>query len=374
MPLFKEIEANLSKILTQSKKVKNQLEKNIISTKTSIKSIKDLKLNVKELKLSNDQYNKALQKFNSTKLLKKIDNYLKLENPTKEETLKLKNQINVSNNYLTKANTVFSENKTFSDKAFDSFNKYKNNNSIGNAEKSIELKQRLILSFKKNNKITTPTIKLKTQSRKVYYFESPTPSPECQKLKKDLADKIKERDDLEELLNAFDEKTKLADKYKKAYEDNNKDVLQFIKTQNDLLLSLSEALNEIEKNIKKLSKVNEEISKLLKKIQISEVPNEADANLLKALLSQQKTFIGIIEFNTLKVGPDTEESLSNEYIRLNDMKKESEMNSNDYKEWEIINSYIIKNKDAFEKLKENKQKLTTEISDLRKLIEDLNCN
>ena len=85
MPLFKDLSNNLNKILMQSSKSNLQLENTISSTKTSIKYIKDVISNIKELKVNNDKYNKAFEEFNlsSIKLFKIIDNYLK--NPTPEK-------------------------------------------------------------------------------------------------------------------------------------------------------------------------------------------------------------------------------------------------------------------------------------------------
>jgi hypothetical protein len=138
---------------------------------------------------------------NSTKLLKQIDNYL--ENPTQEEKLKLKNQINVSDNYLIKAKNIFSENKTFADKVVDSFKKYKNGVFTINAKESIKWNSRLKPSFTKLinyfGKLKAKTqAKTKIQTRKVYYSESPTPHPDCQAKKQELEDELKKRTKTEE--------------------------------------------------------------------------------------------------------------------------------------------------------------------------------
>ena len=199
MPLLKDIQTTLNKISMQSEKSNLQFEKTINSIKTSIKSIKNVNLNIKTLKISNDEYNKALKKSqaNSTKLLKQIDNYL--ENPTQEEKLKVKNQINVSNNYLKIVKNVFSNNKISSDKLINSYNEYKNDGLITNAEELIKWNSRLKPSFTKLinyfGKLKTQTKnKAKAQTRKVYYSESPTLSPDCQKYKKRLEDEISERE------------------------------------------------------------------------------------------------------------------------------------------------------------------------------------
>ena len=369
MSLFKDLSTNLNKILMQSNKSSLQLEKTISSTKTSIKNIKDVKLNVKNLKVNNDKSNKAFNLFNisSIELFDKIDKYLK--NPTPEKALKVKNQSNVSNDYLTKATTVFSESKTFTDKVFDSFNKYKNDNPINYIKKTIEFNQRLILSFKKNIRITTPVAKLKTKTRKVY-FEAPTPSPECPKLKADLADKIKDRDNIAKQLNVFADKAKLRDSYKDDYEARNIKKLKFIRDQRVTLIAFSENLNQITDNTRDLKKINMDISKILTKIKLS----ETERNLLKALLEQQEKTIDLIGENMIAVGSNTEESLSNQYKILIDNEKELQDNSNDYKEWQKLVRELISSEEKIKELTSAKEKLTTEISDLRKTIEDLKCN
>lgn len=206
MPLLKDIQTTLNKISMQTEKSNLQFEKTINSIKTSIKSIKDVSSNIKTLKISNDEYNKTLQKSqaNSAKLLKQIDNYL--ENPTQEEKLKLKNQINISDNYLIKLKNIFSKNKTSSDKAINSYNEYKNDGLKANAEELIKWNSRLKPSFTKlinffgklKNKAQAKT---KIQTRKVYSSESPTPHPDCQAKKQELEDELKKRTKTEELID-----------------------------------------------------------------------------------------------------------------------------------------------------------------------------
>jgi hypothetical protein len=197
MPLIKDIKTNLSKTLTQVEKLNLQIEKTISSTKTSIKNIKDVRLNLKELKVNNDKYNKAFEEFNlnSNQLSKKINKYL--ENPTPEKALKLKNQINVSNDYLTKATAFFSENETSSDKVINSFNKYKNNNPINDIKKLIKFTSILKPSFTKLinsvSKLKTKTktkTQIKAQTRKVYFYNEATPNPTCDKKKRLLESDI----------------------------------------------------------------------------------------------------------------------------------------------------------------------------------------
>jgi hypothetical protein len=205
MPLLKDIQTTLNKISMQAEKSNLQFEKTFNSMKTSIKSMKDVKLNIKTLKISNDEYNKTLQKSqaNSTKLLKQVDNYL--ENPIQEEALKLKNQINVSNNYLTKAKNVFSNNKISSDKLINSFEEYENDGLINNLEKLNKLYSRLTPSFTKIinyfGKLKTKTktkAQTQAQARKVYSAKSPTPHPNCQRYYEKLAREMRERTKTEE--------------------------------------------------------------------------------------------------------------------------------------------------------------------------------
>jgi hypothetical protein len=373
MSLFKDLSNNLNKILMQSNKSSLQLEKTIVSTKTSIKNIKDVKLNFKKLKVNNDKSNKAFNLFNlsSIELFDKIDKYLK--NPTPAKALKVKNQINVSNDYLTNATTIFSEDKTFLEKVVVSLKEYKNGDFIKNTKESIEFNQRLILSFKKNIKITTPVSKLKTKTRKVYFDEEATPDPACPKYKKTLADKEKERGIIEKELKVFADKAKLRDSYKDDYEARNIKKLKFIRDQRVTLIALSENLNQIIVNTNDLKKINDEISKILKKNQLAEVPTEKDKNLLMALLTKQQETLNLIQINKNEAGSNTEESLSNQYKILIDNEKELQDNSNDYKKWEKINSELISSEGKIKELTSNKQTLTTEISDLEKIIKDLKC-
>ena len=191
MKLFKDLLTNLDKISMQAKKLNLKLENTIDSGKASIINIKDVKLKIKDLKLNNDKSNKAFEesKLSLNQLLKLTYNYLK--NPTPEKALKVKNQINVSNNDLVKANNVFSENKIFADKVVVSFNKYKNGDFINNAKESFELNQKLIASLNKNIKIIRSVnktkTKTKTKTRKVYFNET-TPNPFCAKLRELIAE------------------------------------------------------------------------------------------------------------------------------------------------------------------------------------------
>jgi hypothetical protein len=372
MSLFKDLSTNLNKILMQSNKSSLQLEKTISSTKTSIKNIKDVKLNVKNLKVNNDKSNKAFNLFNlsSIELFDKIDKYLK--NPTPEKKLKVKNQINVSNDYLTNATTIFSENKTFLEKVVFSFNKYKNSNFIKNAKESIEFNQRLILSFKKNIRITTPVSKLKTKTRKVY-FEETTPDPACLIYKELLANREKEIDIIKKDLKVFADKAKLRDSYKDDYEARNIRKLKFIRDQRVTLIALSENLEQIIVNTRDLKKINDEISKILKKNQLAEVPTEKDKNLLMELLAKQKETLDLIEINKNEAGSNTEESLSNQYKILVDNENELQDNSNDYKEWQKLVRELISSEEKIKELTYDEKILTITIADLKKRIKDLEC-
>ena len=260
----------------QIEKSKIQLENTISSGKTSIRNIKDVNLNIKDLKINNDKSNKAFEesKLSSIKLFNKIDNYL--ENPTPEKALKVKNQINVSNNDLVKANNVFSENKTLADKVVVSFNRYKNDDFINNVEKSIKLKQKLIDSFKKNIKIIRSFSKLKTKfkSREVYSSESPTPSPACQELKQDLADKEKERKSFQEKIDkdylliaaTIPIAQKNKDEYEKqtSYEDTAiKAKEDYVELQKEVLAKYNEIQKEIEDKNKEIEKSYMQLGKII---------------------------------------------------------------------------------------------------------------
>jgi hypothetical protein len=276
MKLFKDLSANLDKILMQVEKSKIQLKNTIDSGKTSIINIKDVKSKIKDLKLNNDKSNKAFEesKLSLNQLLKLTDNYLK--NPTPEKLLKVKNQIDTSNNDLVKANNVFSENKTLADKVVVSFNKYKNDDFINNLEKSIKLKQKLILSFNKNIKIIRSVNKPKPKfkSREVYSSESPTPSPACQELKQDLADKEKERKSFQEKIDkdylliaaTIPIAQKNKDEYEKqtSYEDTAiKAMEDYVELQKEALAKYNKVQKEIEDKNKEIEKSYMQLAKII---------------------------------------------------------------------------------------------------------------
>jgi hypothetical protein len=378
MPLFKDLSTNLNKILMQSSKSNLQLEKTISSTKTSIKNIKDVKLNVKDLKLNNDKFNKAVEEFklSSIELFDKIDKYLK--NPTPEKALKVKYQSNVSNDYLTKATTVFSESKTFIDKAFDSFNKYKNNNSINNIKELIEWNQKLILSFKKNIRITTPVSKLKTQTRKVYSLEAPTPSPDCQELKKELTAKELEINKVTTELDAFIEKVTLGDEYKKTYETNNKVNLEYIANEKKRLGDLQNEFMDYFRELDELAKINSDIIRNEKAI-INNINrnyfkkvNDLKENA-KILLSFQAWSISKIQASVITIGNNTEEAVNKEQENIEKFRTALADDDADYQEWAKIEKSLRKSDKEIESLKETKEKLRREIFNLGISIKKLNC-
>lgn len=379
MPLFKDLSTNLNKILMQSSKSNLQLEKTISSTKASIKNIKDVKLNVKNLKLNNDKFNKAVEEFNlsSIELFDKIDKYLK--NPTPEKALKVKYQSNVSNDYLTKATTVFSENKTSSDKVFDSFKKYKNNNSINNIKELIEWNQRLILSFKKNSKITKYVAELKTQTRKVYSLEDNTPRPECQNLKADLTAKELKIDKVKKELDVFLVPATLAQYYKDAYEINNKANLEYIKNEKNRLEILNVEVDSYLLLNGLIIGINKSIIANIKEIELN-LNNFEDLSDLEA---QAKYLLEIHKSTTLdlqkqipKIGGYSKYLIKKQQEEL---KRYSEnlLNADDnYKEWKKIDDFLenIVNKNTIKNLEIDYKTLTSDIKLLKDEIENLNCN
>jgi hypothetical protein len=378
MPLFKDLSTNLNKILMQSSKSNLQLEKIIDQRKTSIENIKDLKLNLKDLEINNDKFNKAVEEFklSSIEFFKKIEKYLK--EPTPEKALKVKYQSNVSNDYLTKATTVFSENKTSSDKAFDSFNKYKNNNSINNIKELIECNQKLILSFKKNSKITKYVAELKTQTRKVYSLEDNTPRPECQKLKADLAAKELERDNVKAQLDAFAEKVKLGDKYKNAYENNNKENFKYIESEKKRLGDLQNEFLDYFTEIDELAKINSDIIRNEKAI-----INNINRNYFKKVndLKENAKFLLSLQFGSMlkiqasikTIGNYTEEAVNQEQKNIEKYREALANADADYQEWEKIENSLKESEKEIGSLKDTKEKLTREIFNLGISIKKLNC-
>jgi len=382
MPLFKDLSNNLNKILMQSNKSSLQLENTIVSTKTSIKSIKYLKKNVKESKIINDESNKAFEEFNlsSNEFFIEIEKYLR--NPTPEKLLKAKNQINESYNNLKIATTAFSKSKTFTRKLVDSFNEYKKNVLINNAkiEKLIEWYQRLILSFKKNIRITTPirtTSKLKTQTRKIYYSETPTPSPECPKLKKDLIAKEKERDDAKKELDVFIDQAILRDSYRNAYENKNKANLEYIESEKKRLDNLKNEFFAYFTEIDELAKINSDITRNEKAI-INNINrnyfkkvNDLKENA-KFLLALQGQSILKITASIKIIGNYSEDLITKQQEENNKFREYISDASDDYKEWQKIQNEIDDN-NGMPNAEKKYLGLLADIKNLKNYMGNLNC-
>ena len=362
----------------QSSKSNLQLEKTISSTKTSIKNIKDVKLNVKDLKLNNDKFNKAVEEFNlsSIELFDKIDKYLK--NPTPEKALKVKYQSNVSNDYLTTATTVFSEGKTFTDKVSDSFNKYKNNNSINDIEESIKYNQKLIDSFKKNIKIIRSFSKLKTQTRKVYFSENPTPSPQCPKLREDLIAKEKEGNAARRQLNAIIDLAALGKYYKDAYEANNKVNLEYIANEKKRLGDLKNEFMDYYREIDELAKINSDIIRNEKAI-INNINrnyfkkvNDLKENA-KILLALQGSSILKITASIKIIGNYSEEMVSKEQKNIEKFRSALIDADDNYKKWEDIKHEISFARLSYDEAKGKYEAILADIKNLKNYMEKLNC-
>jgi hypothetical protein len=379
MPLFKDLSNNLNKILMQSNKSSLQLENTIVSTKTSIKSIKYLKKNVKESKIINDESNKAFEEFNlsSNEFFIEIEKYLR--NPTPEKLLKAKNQINESYNNLKIATTAFSKSKTFTRKLVDSFNEYKKNVLINNAkiEKLIEWYQRLILSFKKNIRIITPVSKLKTQTRKIYYSETPTPSPECPKLKKDLIAKEKERDDAKKELDVFIDQAILRDSYRNAYENKNKANLEYIESEKKRLDNLKNEFFAYFTEIDELAKINSDITRNEKAI-INNINrnyfkkvNDLKENA-KFLLALQGQSILKITASIKIIGNYSEDLITKQQEENNKFREYISDASDDYKEWQKIQNEIDDN-NGMPNAEKKYLGLLADIKNLKNYMGNLNC-
>jgi hypothetical protein len=323
MKLFKDLSTNLNKILMQIEKSKIQLENTVSSGKTSIANIKDVNSNIKDLKLNNDKSNKPFEesKISLNQLLKITDNYLK--NSTPEKLLKVKNQIDISNNDLTKATTIFSENKTFANKVVVSFNKYKNNDFISNIKKLIEWNQRLIASLNKNINLVKSVGKLKiktqTKSREVYSSESPTPSPTCEKLKEELAYEIKQRESFINKINAalllIEATIPIAQKNKDEYEKQasyEDEIIKFLEDSSDLQQG---AFNNYKLRQEKVDNSNEEIKKSyaeLGKIIINNPSIKAIKNKLltiERITKQRDLNLHALENAILNLGSGTKQGI-----------------------------------------------------------------
>ena len=363
----------------QSNKSSLQLENTIVSTKTSIKSIKYLKKNVKESKIINDESNKAFEEFNlsSNEFFIEIEKYLR--NPTPEKLLKAKNQINESYNNLKIATTAFSKSKTFTRKLVDSFNEYKKNVLINNAkiEKLIEWYQRLILSFKKNIRIITPVSKLKTQTRKIYYSETPTPSPECPKLKKDLIAKEKERDDAKKELDVFIDQAILRDSYRNAYENKNKANLEYIESEKKRLDNLKNEFFAYFTEIDELAKINSDITRNEKAI-INNINrnyfkkvNDLKENA-KFLLALQGQSILKITASIKIIGNYSEDLITKQQEENNKFREYISDASDDYKEWQKIQNEIDDN-NGMPNAEKKYLGLLADIKNLKNYMGNLNC-
>jgi len=324
MKLFKDLSANLDKILMQVEKSKIQLENTIDSGKTSIANIKDVNSNIKDLKLNNDKSNKPFEesKISLNKLLKITYNYLK--NSTPEKLLKVKNQIDISNNDLTKATTIFSENKTFANKVVISFNKYKNNDFISNIKKLIEWNQRLIASLNKNINLVKSVGKLKiktqTKSRKVYEADTtPDPILTCEQLKEKLADKIKQRESFINKINAalllIEATIPIAQKNKDEYEKQASYEDEIIKVLEDSSDLQQGAFNNYKLRQEKVDNSNEEIKKSyaeLGKIIINNPSIKAIKNKLltiERITKQRDLNLHALENAILNLGSGTKQGI-----------------------------------------------------------------
>lgn len=324
MKLFKDLSNNLDKILTQIEKSKIQLENTISSGKKSIINIKDVKLNIKDLKINNDKSNKAFEesKLSSNELLKITYNYLK--NTTPEKLLKVKNQIDISNNDLVKANTVFSENKTFANKVVISFDKYKNNDFISNIKKLIEWNQRLIASLNKNinlvKSVDTLKIKTQTQTRQVYKADTtPDPILTCEQLKEKLAGKISERKDYVSKINTalllIDATIPIAQKNKDEYEKQASYEDETIKALEDFSDLQQGAINNYKLRQEKVDNSNEEIKKSyaeLGKIIINNPSIKAIKNKLltiERITKQRDLNLHALENAILNLGSGTKQGI-----------------------------------------------------------------
>lgn len=324
MKLFKDLSANLDKILMQVEKSKIQLENTIDSGKTSIANIKDVNSNIKDLKLNNDKSNKAFEesKLSLNQLLKLTYNYLK--NSTPEKLLKVKNQIDISNNDLTKATTIFSENKTFANKVVISFNKYKNNDFISNIKKLIEWNQRLIASLNKNINLVKSVGKLKiktqTQTRKFYEVDTtPDPILTCEQLKEKLADKIKQRESFINKINAalllIEATIPIAQKNKDEYEKQTSYEDTSIKALEDFSDLQQGTFNTYKLRKEKVDKSNEEITKSyaeLGKIIINKPSIKAIKNKLftiESITKQRDLNLIALENAILNLGSGTKQGI-----------------------------------------------------------------
>ena len=365
MPLLKDIKTTLNKISMQAEKSNLQFEKTINSIKTSIKNIKDVKLNIETLKISNDEYNKTLQKSqaNSTKLLKQIDNYL--ENPTQEEKLKLKNQINVSDNYLIKAKNIFSENKTFADKVVDSLKEYKNGDFTINAEESIKWNSRLKPSFTKLinyfGKLKAET-QAKTKTRKVYSTE-PTPHPDCQAKKQELEDELKKRTKTEEEIalyySAIDSISLIYETLESQFDEEYDIEVSMLNKLFILGSSQLRLFNDYKKKFKQVQDDNDD--DILEQLNLD--LKEAIKEDLKKKIKDTKY---LIASNTKRIS-DNFDACQKAIVDLGSITKESAQS--------LINTYFSADKILHakrNKLWRELAKYETEIEDLIKSIEDNN--
>lgn len=323
----------MKKVIFKIKKSKVNLEENVKLIKSSISNIKNMSLNIKNIKPKN-----SFEEFqtNANKLIEKVNDYLK--NPNESLKTKLINQINNSNNSLNNFTYALSENKKlFNDFNYD-LNQYKNDNVSEEIKQTIKKNSQLTLLINKNiNLVNLITMNLIYKKNKRKIFNSldlittlpppPPPSVECIEAKKQV--EIYEKS-IETYNNSIEKdkkklkKTKeLYEEAKKDYEDFNQDLIELNNKDEyelDELLYKSttcdiktKELNEINKlikskyiklidltlyepeNIKSITKVNNDINKLTKNqdellTQIQLLVTELKGNTTRNLRIQEKLF------------------------------------------------------------------------------------
>lgn len=257
----------MKKVIFKIKKSKVNLEENVKLIKSSISNIKNMSLNIKNVKPKN-----SFEEFqtNANKLIEKVNDYLK--NPNESLKTKLINQINNSNNSLNNFTYALSENKKlFNDFNYD-LNQYKNDNVSEEIKQTIKKNSQLTLLINKNiNLVNLITMNLIYKKNKRKIFNSldlittlppppPPPSVECIEAKKQVEIYEKSIETYNNSIEKDQEKLKetkeLYEEAKKDYEDFNQDLIELNNKDKDALDELLYKSTTCDIKIKELNKIN----------------------------------------------------------------------------------------------------------------------
>ena len=262
---------NFKKLLKISDNINLRIEKsntnsknNIQFLKTSIFNIENMSLNIKKFK-----FQKSFKEFqiNANQLTKKINDYLK--NPNESLKIKLINQINFFNNSLNNFNSDLSKNSNKLNNFNYYFNQYKNNNISKKLKKTIQNNSKLILLFKKRNKLINKKNNIKKEIFRSVKNASPAPV-DCKKLKSEI-DQLKTKiENLENTIKKAKEKyasdSNINNELLELFKIQNYNILKFFEDQKNRINDIADGELQFDYNQKELIKVNDNIHDLQNKL------------------------------------------------------------------------------------------------------------